>query len=237
MSAAELMAELDRDPGFVAGQVDDLVREEANRRRYREAAAPVLAELADAGFAVDTVGQLRRSGIRYTAAVPILTRWMSRVDYRELQEDIVRSLAVPWAREAAPALLAEFRAGDPSQDPPDTSPRWVVGLALSAIADRSLADDLIELAADPRWGAARGMIVQELGKTGDPRTVDVLLNLLDDTTVSTDAIIGLGKIGEAAARPALERFLTHPDSWIRKEAKKAVARIDRKANRGQKRNA
>jgi HEAT repeat protein len=71
------------------------------------------------------------------------------------------------------------------------------------------------------------------GKTGDPRAVDVLLDLLDDETVSTDAIIGLGKMGDPAALPALGRFLTHPDSRIRDEAKKAIPRINRDAKRKQ----
>ena len=237
VTAAELLAELEQDPDFVAGQQRrNRERDEANRRQYQREATPVLSELAELGYHVQSMKQLRLLGTTYTDAVPVLAKWMRRIEDRYVKDDIVRSLAVPWATAAAPARLAEFREGDPSQDPPDTSPRWVVGLALSAIADPSLADELIELAADRRWGEARGMIIQELSKTGDPRAVDVLLNLLDDATVSTDAIIGLGKIGDAAARPALERFLTHSDSWVRKEAKKAVARIDRKMNRGLKRN-
>jgi HEAT repeat protein len=232
VTAAELMAQLDRDPAFVDGQLRDLAQEEANRRQYQDAAEPLLAELAEAGFAVQTVGQLRRVGVRYPAAVPVLARWMGRVDYLPLWEDIVRSLAVPWAVEAAPALLAEFRAGDPAQDPPDTSPRWVVGLALGAIADPSLADELIDLAADPRWGAARGPIVRELAKTGDPRAAALLVTLLDDPAVSVDAVVGLGNLADPATRSAVEPFLAHPDSYVRNEAKKAARKIDRKEARG-----
>jgi len=223
-------------PGYRQRQEEFRRQEEANRQRYRDVAGPMLAELADVGYPVQTVGQLPKLGEKYPDAVSVLVRWMQRVDDRYVKEDVIRALAVPWARAAAPALLAEFRGGDPADDPPDGGLRWVVGLALGAIADRSLADDLIELAAEQRWGGARGMIVQELGSTGDPRAVGVLLDLLDDETVSTDAIIGLGKIGNPAARPALERFLAHPDSWIRKEAKKAIAKIDRKASRKQKRS-
>jgi HEAT repeat protein len=64
----------------------------------------------------------------------------------------------------------------------------------------------------------------------------VLLDLLDDATVSTDAIVGLGKMGDPATRPAVERFLGHSDSWVRKVAKQAVAKIDRKASRKEKRS-
>jgi hypothetical protein len=229
VTAAELLAELERDPSYLDGQQRDRERQEENRRRYREAAVGVLAELAEAGFPVEKVGQLPKLGVAYPDAVPVLVRWMERVEYRPLWEDIVRALAVPWAGAAAPALLAEFRAGDPAQDPPDTSPRWVVGLALGAIADPSLADELIDLAADPRWGSARGEIVQQLPRTGDVRAGALLVRLLDDPTVSVDAIAGLGNLADAATRPALEPFLSHSDSWVRNEAKKAVRKIDRKA--------
>lgn len=231
-TAADLMAELAQDPEYVEGHRNALAQDEVNRRRYHEAAGPVLDNLAAVGFPVQTVGQLRHLGVEYSAAIPVLIRWMTQVDYSPVREDIVRSLAVPWAVEAAPALLTEFQQGDPSLDPPDTSWRWVVGLALSAMANPALADELTMLAADRRWGAARGMIVQELARTGDPRVPGILIALLSDETVSTDAVIGLGKLADPATRPALERFLTHPDSWVRNEAKKAVRRIDRAARAG-----
>jgi HEAT repeat protein len=192
----------------------------------------LLAELAGLGFPVQAVGQLPALGVRYVTAVPVLVRWMQRVDDRYVKNDIVRSLAVPWAIEAAPALLTEFQAGDPAQDPPNTSPRWVVGLALGAIADPSLADELIALATDPRWGPARGPIVRELVKTRDPRAAALLVTLLDDPAVSVDAVVGLGNLADPATRSAVEPFLAHPDSYVRNEAKKAARKIDRKAAKG-----
>jgi HEAT repeat protein len=51
--------------------------------------------------------------------------------------------------------------------------------------------------------------------------------LIDDHDVGVSAMIALGKLKAHTARPLVERFLAHPDSWVRQEAKKALARIDR----------
>jgi HEAT repeat protein len=55
----------------------------------------------------------------------------------------------------------------------------------------------------------------------------VLIDLLDDDEVVGHAIIALGKLKSKKAYPAIERFATHPKAWIRKEAKKALARIEK----------
>jgi HEAT repeat protein len=78
------------------------------------------------------------------------------------------------------------------------------------------------------------MIVQELLKTRDPRVSALLQRLLNDETVRA-AVIGLGKLGDPSTRPALEPFLSHPDSWVPNEAKKAARKIDRKSEKGTRR--
>jgi HEAT repeat protein len=71
------------------------------------------------------------------------------------------------------------------------------------------------------------MLAVALGNMRDPRVFKVLLNLLGDPQVQGHVIIGLRKLGIAAARPYLEPFLKHEETWIRKEAKRAIAQIDR----------
>lgn len=203
---------------------------------YAESARGLLGDLAAAGFPrLEKVGELRQRGVRYEAAVPVLLEWLPRVRYLMLSEDIVRTLSVSFAKKlAAPVFLRLFREPPAVEDPlrPEGSEpaqehlRWVIGNGLGIFAGPSLADDLIELALDRRFGQARFQIVAALPKTKDERVAGVLQGLLDDPAVSAHAIAALGKMRFTAARGAIETMLSSPDKNVRDEAKKALRRID-----------
>lgn len=209
---------------------------ERRRTLYSESAAGVLADLAAVGFAgIEEVGELRRHGIDYRAAVPILIEWLPKVRYLLLAEDIVRTLSVRFAKKIAlPEFLRLFReplsVEDPirpaTSEPPEEHLRWVIGNGLGIFADPSVADDLIELALDRRFGQARTQIVGALPKTKNERVPVVLLGLLDDPTVAAFAVEALGKIKYTGARASIEELLTHSDKNVRTQAKKALRRID-----------
>lgn len=106
-SAAELMAELNADPDYVARIRQRERQQTENLDNYRRAAEPVVRELVASGFKVQSVGELRQSGAEYPTAVPILVRWLPRIENEQVKEDIVRTLSVPWAApDAGPALIA-----------------------------------------------------------------------------------------------------------------------------------
>jgi hypothetical protein len=191
--------------------------------------APVLKDLYDNGFIYDSIHSLRHSEIVYGAAIPILLKWLPKIHNYDIKEEIVRTLSVPWAKpEAAPAMVGEFLSADQSED----SYKWAIGNGLSIVADDSVADDIIKLATDRRHGTSRQMLAIALGNMRDPRVFKVLVDLLKDSDVCGHAVMGLGKLGAGAARPYLEPFLKHEETWIRNEAKKAIARIDRSAAKG-----
>src|SRR5215469_2511765 len=79
-------------------------------RRYLDLAGPLLQELAEVGFDVETLDDLRHQGKPWQAAIPILSRWLTRVEDLNLKESIVRCLSVPWTKDETIAkLIAEFR--------------------------------------------------------------------------------------------------------------------------------
>ncbi len=223
-SAAELMAELQRDPEFVARQKQQEDDRRRNFERYRTVARDVLAELAAAGFDVESIGDLRRLGTPYPKAVPVLIRWLPSVQDVAVKEDIVRTLSVPWAREAASLLLAEF---EQAEDSTGTGIRWAIGNALEVLANDEIAEGMIRLATNREYGTARQMVVVGLGKLKDPRILDVLTELLGDEDVVGHAVMALGKLRTKTARSRIESLLNHPKPLVRKEAKKALARIDK----------
>jgi len=203
----------------------------ADRERFRERAvaenlresAPVLRDLAAAGFPVATIAGLRHQPLDYRRAIPILLRWLPLVQRSAVKEDIVRNLSVKWAKPfAAQPLIDEFLAAD---DRDETGLKWAIGNALSVVADDGVFDQLVALARDRRHHSARQMVVVALGKMRDARSVDVLIELLDDDEVAGHALMALRKLKAARARPHVERFLHHPKTWVRAEAKKALAKM------------
>jgi HEAT repeat protein len=208
---------------------------EKERRRQQAIAinkrdsVPVLADLADAGFQLDWVSDLYSKRFFYKDAVPILLKWLPRMENLAVKEDIVRALSVPWAKPvAAPALVAEFHR---MRNESNSAIKWAIANALSVVADDSVFEDIVELVQDSHHGQAREMLAISLGNMKDSRAQDVLIILLDDEEVVGHAIIALGKLKSPKAYPFIERFLTHPKAWVRKEAKKALDRIEKAGKR------
>jgi HEAT repeats len=221
-TAEDFVRELESDDTWAAAEkAADTERAELLASNRRDE-APVLADLAAVGIEADWISDLPHGPREYRAAVPVLIDWLPRVSNRDVKEDIVRALTVEWARpSAASALLEEFRrAGDDQL-------RWAIGNALSVVADDSVFDELVRLATDEQWGKAREMVVLALGNMASPEAVPVLRRLLEDRVVSGHAVAGLGKLAPRDARPDLERMVSDDRAWVRREAEKALRRIDR----------
>jgi HEAT repeat protein len=215
---------LEQDPEYQRRQEELQRKQQQNIEEYLTAAAPVLRDLAQAGVHVDRISADQLIEQDYKAAIPILLRWLPRVDNLRIKEAIVRSLSVPWAKPVAvPALVDAFRQA------PDNPPglKDAIGNALSIVADDSVFQDIVALARDKRHGQARVMVVEALANMRDPQAVDVLCELLADEEVAAHAVVALGKLKAARARPQIEPFLNHSEGWVRKEAKRALAKIDK----------
>lgn len=199
----------------------DIAQERAQyAEQYARAAAPLLRDLAAAGFDVKTVADLYRAGRKYKAAVPVLIEWLPKIESSAVRDDVVRALTDRIAKPIAAApLIAAFRREQ------DASVKWAIGNALSVVADDSVLADLIDLVRDKHHGIARQMLAVALGNTSAARATAVLLDLLQDDEVAGHAVMGLAKLKTAEARPALEAMKDHPKPWIRKEVAKALSKL------------
>lgn len=205
--------------------------EEKERGRQRiiainkQASAEIIAGLAQAGYPVEWVSDLYNKPMDYRGAIPVLRHWLPKVDNLDVKEDIVRALSVRWAKpDAAPELISEL---EKLRDAPDHGIKWAIGNALSVVADDSVYEKLVELVREPLYGSARQMIAIALGNMKDPRAVDILIELLEDDEVAGHALIALRKLKAEKARRHIERFLNHPKTWVRNEAKKALEKLNR----------
>ena len=214
------MAELQKDPEYVARMRQREQQQRANAESYSRVAEPVLKELMAAGYRVNTIGGLVQGKTEYRSAVPVLLHWLPRISDFQVKEDIVRALSVPWARPiASPVLIEEFRKPD------NAELRWAIANSLAVVADDSVFEDLIRLVQDKGFGKAREMLALALGNMQDPRAVAVLMDLLEDEQVVGHATMALGKLKAYAARTRLKELTGHPTEWIRNEAKKALASV------------
>lgn len=187
----------------------------------------VVHALAEVGISVLSVYDLQNSRQRYPEAIPVLLSMLSKVQNDRVKEGIACALAVKEARPiAAEPLIREFLTMSDDTDSRKIV-KWTIAYALSVVADDTVFDDIVGLLRDTRHGQAREMIAYSLGNMRDSRAVDVLIQALTDEVVAGHAVCALGKLKAKKARSHVERFLHHPKSWIRQEAKKALAKIDK----------
>lgn len=194
------------------------------------APARLVSDLRDAGVPVGDLWDLVNARVQYRSAIPVLIEWLQEVDSRvdaadrsKVREGLVRALSVPAARPAAaPVLVREFRQ---ARDPAGLGFGWVVGNALSVVADDSVFDEIAGLVNDRGFGKARQMVVLGLGRSKDARAVPLLVGLLGDEDVVAHAVMALGKLRPRGVRPAVQRLLDHPQALVRREARKTLARL------------
>jgi hypothetical protein len=199
----------------------------ARSRQLDAALAPVIAELQAHGVPATSADYMDYIAPEpYATAIPILVKWLPRIDHPDAKEWIARCLTVRAARPVVPAIIAEFRRMRPQ---PQSLARWTVGNAIGFQLDGALADDALELAADGGYQGDQSEFVRNLWRLkGDARVFPLLVELLSaDDYIDLAAVEALRHLGDPRARPYLERYLTHPEAWVRNQAKKGIAKLDR----------
>src|SRR5665213_813169 len=191
------------------------------------AAEPVVRELRAAGFDVEWIADLRHFVADYTAAIPILVKWLPIVENPAVKSDIVRSLSLTSQKWLAPLLIKEYR-----QIPADTLAqrdlRVAVANALEVLADDAIFDDIAEMAQDKRMGPSRSFLVLALSKMATLRAVAILTSLLDDADVCVAAITSLGKLRAVGTQERIATFLGSDVAEAVAAAKTALARMNKR---------
>ncbi|HEY1578783.1 MAG TPA: HEAT repeat domain-containing protein [Terracidiphilus sp.] len=221
-------------------------------QKHHAIAAPLLDELVELGYDVDTLDDLRHQGKPWRSAIPALLRWLPRINDPDVKENIVRCISVPWVGNKATAeLISEFKRYAPI-DPdhvedlsnlsaaqfikhlsnvkrcdPSTSLAWAIGNALSIVDVKGFEKQIMDLCRNREYGTARQMLVLGLGRFSSSEAEEVMVELLNDEDVKLHAIIALGKMKSKRALFELEKLLTDKRAAIRKEARKAITKIMR----------
>jgi hypothetical protein len=185
-------------------------------------AKPIIDELAGLGYRVETLGDLRHQGSAWKTALPLLLRWLPKIENPDIKAEIVSCLSVPWlGNKGTAALIEEFKKWSPAME----MLAWTIGNALSIVDVEGFESQIIELCRNPAYGMTRQMLVLGLGRFRSGEAEDTALELLKDESVKLHAVLALGEMKSKRALPALEQLLANEKSVIRREARKAIKRI------------
>lgn len=175
--------------------------DDADRVR-RELALAGVRGVADFGRFVNNTTHFRASEFDEKAAMATLLAVLPSLTDPRVVSTIAGHLRRAWARPSAfPVLHDAFVHWSALDD----GAGWALGDALGTAADKSKVGDLVELAADGRYGKARQMIVYALRRfKNDDRVPAVLTTLLTDQSVALHAAGALRQVlGNEVALPLL----------------------------------
>jgi hypothetical protein len=136
-TADELLAELERDPEWVARRDAREAEMRAKEARYLEEETPLREELHRLGYPVKWVWDFVNAKQNYYLdAIPTLIDHLQRPYSDEIREGIARSLAMKEARgQAGGAIVAVLGESGLSDQL-----RWALANTLTTVADRSNRD-------------------------------------------------------------------------------------------------
>lgn len=174
MTAAELAKKLQAAPEFLAKKkAQDQERLERSAR-IRADAEPILRELREVGWDVQSVWDLVNVTTPYPEAIPILIKHL-QLSYSDIvREGVARSLAVPdpQVQKAWPLLVEQYRKapmGWGIKAPGDTKEYRLgakdgLACALSVAVTEETLPELIALAKDRSYGESRVLLLSALRK-------------------------------------------------------------------------
>lgn len=143
----------------------------------RQASAQLVRELREAGVPLQDLAEFANVGLRYDAATQILARHLDERYPDLVWWDIARILA----RSGPNAAIHRALAAVLRREYPRLSEQTLfsLGLAIAGTAPRSEFDELLEVAGDPRYGAARSGPLLKIAKSKDPRAAESVKQFFD----------------------------------------------------------
>jgi HEAT repeat protein len=185
ITAAELMADLGKDPNYVR-MMAAKQRSQAERQwRLRQFEEPLLNDLREAGFRVNSVWDLVNAKNDYDAAIKVLLAHIRRKYPSVVLEGIGRALGIKAAKPYWNQLVELYRRADHASndlddDLPVGSLKVGLAVAIAAISDRELFDETVALLRDRSNIGTRGFFVFPIARSGHPRRWQVMEELAEE---------------------------------------------------------
>lgn len=194
ITAAELMAELNADPEYLARQAREAQADALKAAEQRRAEAPLVQALREVGVAVESVWDLVNTAGPYPEAVPVLLEHLQRSYPAAVREGIARALAVPDSGAVWAKIVEMYRR--------ERGGRVKEGLAvaISAAANEQFIDDVIALARDGANGPSRALLLAAIARWADRQKARELISeLKKDPELEVEAKVILRRLRPASS--------------------------------------
>jgi hypothetical protein len=119
-------------------------------------------------------------------------------------------------------LLQRFAV---EKDPCVRSDIDTVYLNHSDLILRELADDVIRLLKDSRYGVSRTGMIHLLAKMKHPNAAELIASVMNEEGMAWSALHNLGALKAKQYEPQVRKYLRHTDSELRTEAKRALKKM------------
>ena len=162
-------------------------RQQEERERlwaeWSRAEQPLVEALKAIGLDVNSAWGLLETPKPYPEAVPILLEHFQRPYPDAVREGIARALGMPAAKVAWSKILSLYRS--------EREERAKDGLAvaIAAIADKDLIEDVIALARDRQIGPSRVLLMRKLSRSRNPKALETLIELKHDPDLHKEIAI------------------------------------------------
>jgi hypothetical protein len=163
---------------------------ERKKAEWRQAETPLIEQLREAGFEVDSAWDLVNTSTPYPEALPILLEHLERAYPDRVREGIARALAVPDARFGWETLTRLYR-----QEKVGTDAKDGLAVAIAATADDEALDEVISLARDAAHGESRLLLLRALARSNTLRAREALSEFAESPGLTKEArrLLGGGR--------------------------------------------
>lgn len=188
-----------------------------------------------AGLPFRTITDLINTNERYSALIPVLVDWLKNVetksgltdpaDLHDFRDGLYRSLTTidAMGTEAVPLLFDSFYFQP-------AAPEIIlatIGTALKYLAAPTDYPRMRQIATDRSLGYGRAQVIEWLLRADPDDALGVVVGELDDPSVRPYLLRSLRVIKHLpeALRPKIAQYLDDPDSEVRLQAKKTLAKL------------
>lgn len=215
--------DINSNPNLVRLMIEN--EKKANEQNFQESPNSLISlfgiELQELGYIFEVPSQIAEFLPKHKETIlPIAIRYYQQSTKKNEKNFFMGLFHYKGFEEVIPMLLEDFYSDSPLVD------RWAIGDRLYQICSKKYIDDYLKIITTPNYGISRQMVVLLFGKLKVEEAIPVLINLLDDSDVTGHAINALSQYKREKIRPYFERFLNHKNSYYRREAQKAIKKLD-----------
>lgn len=221
MTAAELLARLDKDPDYQRRKAEKQQRRAIRNARLSEALHPVLVDLAGVGVEAESIHEMVK---RYAPLPPhvveVLLKWLPRVEPDRFKGPLISALGAADKPFDGRPLVHCFE-----RDKYDSLLRWPIANTMALARPFGISEWLETAVTNPLFGNARQMLVLALARLAPRETsLPILVPLLDE--LPGHVASALAEVGGATELKELQaRARTVDKDWEREAIADAIRTI------------